>query len=127
MAGAQTWPPFDRHRPQPSQLLFISRAWVLLLGEPCVPVSSPASRVSLWLSLSLPFLVTCRPSPAWMDQGVCVVNGMMPFLWRALTNSFSYSCPISTPGGSALLFKTICKNVQIKVEIEHKGEGLETK
>lgn len=80
-----------------------------------VPLSSPASHVSLWLSLSLPFLVPCRPSPAWMDQGVCAVNGMMPFLWRALTNSFSYSCPVSTLVGLLCYSRLSVKNVQIKV------------
>lgn len=74
-----------------SQLLFVSRAWVLLLVELCVPLASPASHVSLWLSLFLPFLFTCRLSPTWMDQGVCVVNGMMPFLWRALLLTHSHA------------------------------------
>lgn len=50
----------------------------------------------------------------------------MPFSWRVFTNSFS-SFPVSTPGVTVLLLKTLCKNVQIKVETEHKGEGLELK
>lgn len=50
----------------------------------------------------------------------------MPFSERVSAHLFPYSVPISTHGVTVLLFKTICKNVQIHMEAENKGEGIGT-
>lgn len=57
---------------------------------------------------------------------VCVAVTINPFTYRAFITP-PPSFPISTHGVTVLLFKTICKNVQIKMETENSVEGIETR
>lgn len=55
---------------------------------------------------------------------LCRCDYKSAFHIQSFHNSSS-SFPISTHGVTVLLFKTICKNVQIKMETENSGEGIE--
>lgn len=62
------------------------------------------------------------PSRLCVCQCVCVVRVTQPSMQRAFADS-PFQLSHLHPRVTVLLFKTICKNVQIKMEPENKGEG----
>lgn len=114
-SSSSTRHPFGRRQP----LLFIPKDWCHSLRNSVSLSLSPGPQAFL-PSLGDPWTLPRLRVP------VCLCCECDDAFYRVLSSIAHTPLPISTLGVTVLLFKTICKNVQIKVETENKGEGIVT-